>query len=37
MVERLNPFQFGSFGYYSQGMKIDLGPKTMILTAGSSH
>jgi 2-iminobutanoate/2-iminopropanoate deaminase len=34
MIERLNPFSFGSFGYYSQGMKIDLGTKTMILTAG---
>ena len=34
MIERLNPFQFGTFGYYSQGMKINLGPKTMILTAG---
>ena len=34
MIERLNPFSFGSFGYYSQGMKINLGTKTMILTAG---
>lgn len=33
-VEKLNPFSFGSFGYYSQGMKIDLGTKTMIITAG---
>ena len=34
MIERLNPFQFSTFGHYSQGVKIDLGPKTMILTAG---
>ena len=34
MVEQLNPFQFGAFGHYSQGIKIDLGTKTMILTAG---
>ena len=33
-VEKLNPFSFGSFGYYSQGMKIDLGTKTLIITAG---
>lgn len=33
-IERLNPFSFGSFGYYSQGVKIDLGTKTMIITAG---
>src|SRR5688572_5631949 len=34
MIERINPFQFSSFGYYSQGVKIDLGTKTMILVAG---
>ncbi|HMQ55358.1 MAG TPA: Rid family hydrolase [Anaerolineae bacterium] len=34
MIERINPFQHGAFGYYSQGVKIDLGPKTMILVAG---
>ena len=34
MIERLNPFQFGSFGHYSQGVRIPLGEKTMILTAG---
>ena len=34
MTERLNPFSFGSFGYYSQAVKIDLGAKTMIITAG---
>lgn len=34
MTERLNPFSFGSFGYYSQGVKINLGAKTMIITAG---
>jgi len=34
MTERLNPFSFGSFGYYSQGVKINLGTKTMIITAG---
>ena len=34
MPERLNPFSFGSFGYYSQGVKIDLGTKTLIFTAG---
>ncbi len=34
MTERLNPFSFGSFGHYSQGTKIDLGTKTMIITAG---
>ena len=33
MTERLNPFSFGAFGYYSQGVKIDLGTKTMIITA----
>lgn len=33
-VEKLNPFSFGSFGYYSQGVKIDLGTKTIIITAG---
>jgi hypothetical protein len=34
MIERINPFQFNTFGYYSQGVKIDLGTKTMILVAG---
>lgn len=34
MIERINPFQFSTFGYYSQGVKIDLGTKTMILVAG---
>lgn len=34
MIERINPFKFGSFGHYSQGVKIDLGTKTMILVAG---
>jgi 2-iminobutanoate/2-iminopropanoate deaminase len=34
MIERINPFKIGSFGYYSQGVKIDLGTKTMILVAG---
>ena len=34
MIERLNPFQFNSFGHYSQAVKIDLGTKTMILVAG---
>lgn len=34
MIERINPFSYGSFGYYSQGVKIDLGTKTMILVAG---
>jgi 2-iminobutanoate/2-iminopropanoate deaminase len=34
MIERINPFQFKSFGYYSQAVKIDLGTKTMILVAG---
>ncbi len=34
MIERINPFQFNTFGYYSQAVKIDLGPKTMILVAG---
>jgi len=34
MTEPLNPFSFGSFGYYSQGGKIDLGAKTMTITAG---
>ena len=33
-VERLNPFSFGSFGYYSQGVKVDLGTKTLVITAG---
>jgi len=34
MIERINPFQFNAFGHYSQGVKIDLGIKTMILVAG---
>lgn len=34
MIERINPFQIGGFGYYSQGVKVDLGTKTMILVAG---
>lgn len=34
MIERINPFQLSSFGYYSQAVKIDLGTKTMILVAG---
>ena len=34
MNERLNPFGFNAFGHYSQGVKIDLGTKTMIITAG---
>ena len=34
MTERINPFSFGAFGHYSQGVKIDLGTKTMIITAG---
>lgn len=34
MIERINPFQFSTFGYYSQGVKIDLGTKTMVLVAG---
>ena len=34
MIERLNPFQYGSFGHYSQAVKIDLGSKTMVLVAG---
>lgn len=34
MIERINPFQFASFGHYSQGVKIDLGVKTMVLVAG---
>jgi 2-iminobutanoate/2-iminopropanoate deaminase len=34
MTERLNPFGFNAFGHYSQGIKINLGNKTMVLTAG---
>lgn len=34
MIERINPFQHGAFGHYSQGVKIDLGAKTMVLVAG---
>jgi 2-iminobutanoate/2-iminopropanoate deaminase len=34
MAERLNPFGFNAFGHYSQGVKIDLGTKILIITAG---
>ncbi|MGB7873543.1 MAG: RidA family protein [Anaerolineales bacterium] len=34
MIERINPFQINTFGHYSQGVKIDLGIKTMVLVAG---
>jgi len=34
MIERINPFQYSAFGHYSQGVKIDLGTKVMILVAG---
>ena len=34
MIERINPFHFNAFGHYSQGVKIDLGTKTMVLVAG---
>ena len=34
MIERINPFRINTFGHYSQGVKIDLGTKTMILVAG---
>ena len=34
MIERINPFQFNAFGHYSQGVKVDLGTKTMVLVAG---
>ena len=34
MIERINPFEFDSFGHYSQAVKIDLGTKTIIQTAG---
>lgn len=34
MIERINPFQYGAFGHYSQGVKIDLGTKVMVLVAG---
>jgi enamine deaminase RidA (YjgF/YER057c/UK114 family) len=34
MIERINPFQINVFGHYSQGVKIDLGTKTMVLVAG---
>jgi len=34
MIERINPFNYSTFGYYSQGVKIDLGTKVMILVAG---
>lgn len=34
MIERINPFKYGAFGHYSQGVKVDLGTKTMILVAG---
>jgi 2-iminobutanoate/2-iminopropanoate deaminase len=34
MNEKINPFKFGAFGHYSQGVKIDLGNKSMVLVAG---
>jgi len=34
VIERINPFKFNAFGHYSQGVKIDLGTKTMVLVAG---
>ncbi|GAB4580306.1 MAG: Rid family detoxifying hydrolase [Anaerolineales bacterium] len=34
MIEHINPFKIGTFGHYSQGIKINLGTKTMILVAG---
>ena len=34
MIERINPFQYSTFGHYSQGVKIDLGTNVMILVAG---
>ena len=34
MIERINPFQYSAFGHYSQGVKIDLETKVMILVAG---
>jgi len=34
MNEKINPFKFSAFGHYSQGVKIDLGTKSMILVAG---
>jgi len=34
MIERIDPFHVDTFGYYSQGIKIDLGQKTMVLVAG---
>lgn len=34
MIERFDPFAINTFGHYSQGVKIDLGTKTMILVAG---
>ena len=34
MIERINPFKINTFGHYSQGVKIDLGTKIMVLVAG---
>jgi len=34
MIEKINPFNFDAFGHYSQGVKVDLGNKTMVLVAG---
>lgn len=34
MIEKINPQSIKTFGAYSQGIKIDLGSKTMILVAG---
>jgi len=34
MIEKINPFNFNTFGHYSQGVKVDLGNKTMIFVAG---
>ena len=34
MIERINPFKINTLGHYSQGVKIDLGAKTMVLVAG---
>ena len=34
MIARINPFQYSTFGHYSQGVKINLGTKVMILVAG---
>ena len=34
MIEKINPPNIRTFGAYSQGIKIDLGRRTMILVAG---